>query len=84
MKSPNVELHIGELILHGIAPGDRYRIAEAIERELARLLADEGVPRALSRAGAELNAGAFQMTSDATAKETGAQIARAVYGGISR
>ena len=82
----SVELHIEELALDGFAPGNRYRIAEAVERELARLLAEEGVTRSLSQsgAGAELNAGAFQMTPDATAQETGAKIAQAVYGGISR
>lgn len=39
----NVELHIEQLVLHGFAPSDRYRIGAAIQQELARLLAQQGI-----------------------------------------
>ena len=48
MKPMNVELHIEELVLHGFAPGDRYRIGEAVERELQRLLTVQGAPNLFS------------------------------------
>jgi hypothetical protein len=31
------------MALHGFSPGDRYRIGEAVEQELSRILADEGM-----------------------------------------
>lgn len=41
-----IALHIDELVLHGVALRDRHRVADALERELARLVADGGVPTA--------------------------------------
>lgn len=81
---PNIELHIEELVLHGFAPGDRYRIGEAVERELARLFAEQGVPPSLSLGGemAGLNAGSFQVKSGARTDAIGMQVAQAVYGGL--
>ena len=49
---PNVELHIEELVLHGFEPGDRDQIAQAVERELARLLlAEGGLPPSVAQNG---------------------------------
>ena len=81
----NVELHIEDLVLHGFAPGDRYRIGEAVERELAWLFAAQGVPSSLlaTMEVASLDGGAFQMAPGARADAIGAQVAQAVYGGVS-
>jgi hypothetical protein len=46
-KRASVDLHIDELVLHGFSPRDRYRIAGAVESELARLITDRGLPFAL-------------------------------------
>jgi len=85
MKPQRVELEIEELVLHGFAPGDRHRIAGAIERELARLLGEEGMPSALSRARSieQLDGGTFEAKPRAKPESTGAQIARAIYGGLT-
>jgi hypothetical protein len=82
----SVELHIEELVLHGFAPGDRYKIGEAVQLELQRLLAEQSVPHPLN-AGVELaqiDAGAFYVQPNAKPGATGAQVAQAVYGGIRR
>jgi hypothetical protein len=42
--SRNFEVTIDELVLTGFAPGDRFHIADAVERELARLLMEKGIP----------------------------------------
>ena len=86
MKQPNIELHIEELVLHGFAPGDRYAIAEAVEHELTRLLAEQGAPPSLLQSGdvARLDSGAFDVVSNAKAEGIGGQVAQAVYGGLSR
>ena len=43
----NVELNIEELVLHGFPPGEHQHIGEAVERELSRLFAEQGVPPSL-------------------------------------
>lgn len=86
MKPARLELHIEELILHGFAASDRYRIGEAVERELSRLFAEEGVPASVS-AGLDhprLDAGAFHVAADSTPSSIGAQLAQALYGGLKR
>jgi len=85
MKPMNIQLHIEELVLHGFAPGDRYRIAEAVERELQRLLAEQGAPALFGAAVdlARIDAGAFNLKTSANSEMIGAQIAQAVYGGMS-
>lgn len=39
MKLRNIELYVDKMVLHISAPGDHYYMAEAVERELARLFA---------------------------------------------
>lgn len=81
----SVELQIQELVLHGFAPGDRYLIGEAMERELARLL-EQGVPPPLA-SGAEvasLDAGTFHVPPESGAEAIGAQVAGALYGNLMR
>jgi hypothetical protein len=80
-----VDLHIEELIMHGFAPEDRYRIGDAVEKELANLLAERGMPpleNGLEIAG--LNVGDILIAKGAKPQAIGAQVARAVYGGLKR
>ena len=73
MTPRSIELHIEELVLHGFAPGDRYRIGEAVEQELAQ--------------GGEIvsvDDGAFEVAPGSRAEAVGAQVAKAVYGGLGR
>lgn len=85
-QQPSIHLHIEELVLHGFAPGDRHRIGEAVQHELARLFAEEATPPALAKSAAidRLNGGTFQMTSDPRPEATGTQVARAVFGGLKQ
>ena len=82
----NVDLHIEELVLEGFASVDRHRIGAAIERELARLLTERGLPPGLAQ-NAEvprLDGGSFEMNRNATPEGVGGQVAGAVYGGMKR
>ena len=85
MKPSGVELEIEELALDGFAPGDRHRIAAAVERELARLFVERGVPPSLGRAGwvDRVDGGTFEAKPRAKPETTGAQIAQAIYGGLA-
>jgi hypothetical protein len=81
-----VELHIDELVLEGFSAGDRYRIGEALERELTRLFEERGVPGLLT-SGKEIdriNGGSFEAAPGARAERVGTQVAGAVYGGLKR
>ena len=78
------ELNIEELVMHGFMPGDMYRNGEAVEQELTQLLADRGVPQSLEHGGevAHVDGGAFEVALDSRAEAVGAQVAKAVYGGL--
>jgi hypothetical protein len=82
----NVELHIEELVLRGFAPGDRYRIAGAVERQLVHLLATGGVGPPLAQDGevAHVDGGAFDVAPGSSAETVGGQVAQAVYGGLKK
>jgi hypothetical protein len=84
-QSP-IHLHIEELVLHGFPSGDRHRIGEAVQRELTRLFTDEQTPPALTKSAEidRLNAGSFQTAGTARPEATGAQVARAVFGGLKQ
>jgi hypothetical protein len=84
--APAVELYIEELVLHGFAAGDRHRIGEAVEQELARLLAEQGLPASFDQSGEtdRLDGGTFHIAPGARPDSVGAQVAQAVYGGLAK
>ena len=86
MNKHNIELHIEELVLHGFSTSDRYRIAEALKYELVGVISGGGVRQNLinGRAIAVLDGGSFQVGQGSKPETTGAQIARAVYGGMKK
>ena len=91
MSAPRIELHIEELVLHGFPPGDRARIADAIERGLADQLREQirehGVGAALShhRRSTFLDGGSFRVATGARPQAVGAaaatSVAKALHGG---
>lgn len=84
MRPERVELYIEELVLHGFAPADRYRIGESVERELARLFSERGVSPSLAQSGEvlNLNGGTFEVEPGGEVETVGARVAQAVYGGL--
>jgi hypothetical protein len=81
-----IDVHIGELVLEGVSAADRRRIGAAVERELGRLFAEHGVPEHLTAAGTReaVHGGSFVREHGSTPAAFGAQVARAVYGGLQR
>ena len=86
MKPINLELHIEELVLRGFAPGDRYRIGNAVEHELSRLFAEEGTPPSLIQSSemARLESGEFEVKPGSRTETIGVQVARTLYRGMMR
>lgn len=81
----NIDLHIEELVLEGFPPEDRHRIGAAVERELARLLTERGLPGVTESMDiSRLDGGSFEMDRNATPERVGGQVGGAVYGGMRR
>jgi hypothetical protein len=80
---PDVELVLEALVLHGFPDADRARIARAVERELARRIAEGGLPPALAGGGAlaRLDGGSFAVEAGARPEAIGRQVASAILAG---
>ena len=83
-------MNIDELVLHGFPPGERYAIAGAVEETLSQLLseqiASDGIPDSLAGNSrrAYLDAGSFNVASDAKSSAIGSQIAQNVHRGLTK
>lgn len=85
-REAQIDVEIGELVLEGVARGDRYRIAEAMQQELGRLFQEQGLPAGLENGPdrRSLNRVPCPMTAGMTAEAIGQQLARAIYGGLEQ
>ena len=83
-----INIQIERLVLNGIkiAPHERPLLQAAVESELARLLARDGLNHQLAAGGASpsLGAASFQMAKNNSPAQLGNQIAQAVYKGIGQ
>ena len=84
----NITVHIDRLILDGIslAHGQRPCLQAAIEAELARLLAANGLASNLQTHGAwpSLSAAPIELQNTNEPGQLGKQIAQAIYRGIGK
>jgi hypothetical protein len=81
MKQTPLDLHIEELILRNLPYEQRYRIAEAFEQELTRLLTEHGLPPTLAAGGniPHINLDHISVAAQAKPTAIGIQIAQQVY-----
>jgi hypothetical protein len=82
-----IDLCIEELVLHGFPSSDRFRIGDAVERELLRLIDAQGLPPALLRkqlSAERLDAGTFKVAHGAKPQTVGTQLARSLHQRLSR
>jgi hypothetical protein len=82
VSARTVELHIEQLVLHGVAAHDRATLGAAVEAELTRLLSAPGALDALgpARIAGRLDGGTIPL--GAVAASLGPAIARAALGGL--
>jgi hypothetical protein len=84
--NPNISIYIEQLILDGlpITHGQHPLLQAAIEAELSRLLAADGLAHDLRGGGAfpRVPGGSIQLSGNDTPAHLGQQIARAVHGSI--
>lgn len=85
MNQAKIDLHIGELILRDVPYALRYRIAAAVEQELARLLNEQDLPPSIAQGGhiPHIDIGTIQLEPKAKPGAIGAQIAQSVYSTLS-
>ncbi|PWT85215.1 MAG: hypothetical protein C5B56_14380 [Proteobacteria bacterium] len=82
MKPARIGLHIDELVLEGFSPLDGRRIADAVRTELARLLAERGVPRPLVRGVSVEKIDAGEVRVSGTPRAIGNSLAAGLYKGL--
>lgn len=81
MNPRAIEVHIEELVLHGFPRSSRWDIADGMERELRTLLAEQGLPATWQASPDTISAETLPLGTQARLATTGAQIARAAFGG---
>ncbi len=79
---PNIELHIDELVLHGFDHGDGHRVGEAVEKELTRLLTEQGLPVAESIDIERLDGGSCRFSPVCDARAVGRVVAESIHKGL--
>ena len=83
-----INVHIERLVLEGIpvASNQEVRLREAVEQELRKRLADNGISSRLRTRGetSALRAGTIHLSSENDPTNLGAQIGQSVYEGIRR
>jgi hypothetical protein len=81
----NVELHIDELVLHGLPAWQRERIAAAVEAGLGRLLEEGGLPPSLADGGTlpQVSVDDLQVPAGAQPGVVGEQIAGSIYSSLA-
>ena len=84
--NPSINLHIGELVLHGFEAVDRYTIGGTLGHELTRLISEHGLPRRMPQDVNvdHMNFGVIHARPGAKAEATGVQLARAIYRGLTK
>jgi hypothetical protein len=83
MTPRQIEIHIEELVLHGVDPADRHAVADAIQRELQALVAREGISTLLARPelAARVAPGPITLAPEARPAQLGQSVARAIHQG---
>ena len=75
-----IDLHIETLVLEGVASVDHDRVGEAVQRELARLLGEWGMPPLVQDLGlTHLDGGEFPTAPQSGPEAIGALVAAAVH-----
>jgi len=81
-----VKVKIEELALEGLPAADRHRIGGAVKSELARLLAERGLPPGLvgGERISKLDGGRIEMRQGERPEVVGQRVGGAVYKGLNR
>jgi hypothetical protein len=81
----NINVSIERLVLDGLpmSRSQEVLVQEAVETELARLLAKQGLSHSSAGAVPHLSANSIHVTDDSKPAQLGHQIARAIHGTLT-
>jgi len=84
MKPGTINLHIDKIVLYGLGQLDAGQLNLAIQKELHRLIADQGLHRSLhqSRSIKRVSAQSISLTGSIRERNLGNKIAGSVYRGM--
>jgi len=84
-RRTTIDLRIEELVLHGFSPSEARRVGSTLEVELGRLLGGGDPPQMLAADAEIASIDAGRISSPTTAKPefTSAELAKAIFGGLS-
>ena len=84
-RPARIVVRIEELILDGVAPGDRYAIADAVRNALTEQLAQSGAGPSWNRGAhiERIDAGECRLPRHAGAPTLGSRIGETIYRGIT-
>jgi hypothetical protein len=83
MRQANLELALDHLQLPDLPPGQRMRLVEAIEQELGRLWAEQGVPAGVTGERFSLEGAQIEVPAGTPPQAIGVHVARAIYSGMA-
>lgn len=83
VSSRRIDIHIEELVLHGVSLADRRAVGDALEQELRTLVATHGVEGLASQSADGVRSSRVQITLAAGARPAslGSAVARSNYRG---
>jgi hypothetical protein len=80
MRARRTELAIDELVLEGVRPADAPFVGAALERELARLVGERGLPAGVGETSVPAH---IEARSGESPAALGARLAGAIYGRLA-
>lgn len=79
-----INIHIDNLVIHGFDRIERDQVGSAVQKELSRLISEQGLPSALKKSQTigNLNAGEFRTGKSSSPRNVGIQVAQKIYRGM--
>ena len=86
MKPKTINLHIDRIVLNGVRQLDRGQLRLGIQKELHRLISEQGLHSSLNQSGSikQIIAGPIALTDSIKERSLGNKIAGSVYRGMKR
>ena len=84
-KASFIELNIDQLVLEGFPSRDRYRLSNAIQQGLDKIIRQRGIPDSLreNRRIGQINLDSINMQSNQRPENLGQQVARSIYNSLN-
>lgn len=82
--SRNITIDIEALVVHGLTDFDRAQLKVVVERALAQMIGEQGLPVAWEQSNSISSVNGGEIRPQSSVESLGQQIAQAVYGGFGQ